>query len=278
MSGITVRRIDLGFPKELPIVFIEGEPEESFAQIGFSLLLPYLEPYIVRTMKAATDQIVDQRLREQVRAFNLQEGQHYRQHQLFNELFRNRGYERFVEFEASVAEEYRRFTAEKPLSFNLAYAEGFEAFTAALSLHFLVKRDKSKWHPAALDLFSWHLIEELEHRNVVFDAYKHVCGSYTNRVRVGWFAQRHLLGFTSRVIRYMISASPEILAQHGGEEASRARLARMRRRMNREFLPAMLATHLPWYSPRRLQIPEDFERLRAHYTDKAVRSDAPVPA
>ena len=278
MSAITVRRVDFAIPKELPTVFIHGQPEDSFAQIGFSLLLPYLEPFIVRTMKAALEHVVDERLREQVRAFNLQEGQHYRQHQLFNEVFRARGYPRLAEFEARVAEEYRQFTAEKPLAFNLAYAEGFEAFTAALSIHFLTKRDDGAWHPTALELFKWHLVEELEHKNVVFDVYNHVLGSYFNRVRVGWFAQQHMLKFTSRVVRYLISASPEIIEEHGGEKASQARLKALRRRMNREFLPPMLASHMPWYSPRRLKVPAQFEELRRHFTARAVRSEAPVPA
>ncbi len=46
MHDIKVRRMEFEFSEDLDPVFIEGAPEESYATIGFSLLLPYFEPYL----------------------------------------------------------------------------------------------------------------------------------------------------------------------------------------------------------------------------------------
>lgn len=53
MRDTTVRRIDFPFPEEIDPVSIPGQPEASVGLLGLSLLLPYLEPYLIRSMKAA---------------------------------------------------------------------------------------------------------------------------------------------------------------------------------------------------------------------------------
>ena len=59
MHDITFRRIEFDFPDEIEPVFIAGQPEESYSLIAFSLLLPYLEPYLIRTMNAAKKHVTD---------------------------------------------------------------------------------------------------------------------------------------------------------------------------------------------------------------------------
>lgn len=43
-------------------------------------------------------------------------------------------------------------------------------------------------HPTMLDMVKWHGAEEVEHRNVAFDAYMYVDGSYARRVRTALLA------------------------------------------------------------------------------------------
>ncbi len=266
--SITVRRMRFEYPEDLDTVFIAGEPEESFVNIGLSLLLPHLEPYLIRTMKEARAQVKDPRLSEDLQAFVLQEGQHYQQHKRFNELFHDRGFDRLPALEAEMAADYERFSREKSLAFNLAYAEGFEALTTAMASIFL-ELDRSNWHPCALALFEWHLVEELEHRCVAFDVYQHVSGDYLNRVRVGSFAQRHLLGFLLRVMEHMIERSPREMAAHGGQRGHRRRVRRLNQRLVFQILPLMLRSHLPGYSPHRLVVPASLEALATRYTESA---------
>lgn len=268
MLDITVRRMAFEFPDDLDTVFIEGEPEDSYTHIALSLLMPYIEPYLIRTMKAAREHVTDPRLARDLSAFILQEGQHFQQHRRFNAIFRDRGFDRLPELEADVAADYERFSAEMPLAFNLAYAEGFEALTTAMGIFFL-ESDHSAWHPRALDLFTWHLVEELEHRTVAFEVFQHLVGDYTKRLRWGAFAQRHLIDFTTRVARYMVDASPEVIERHGGIRAHRARVRRLSWRMLVHVLPRLLRTHAPWYTPHDLRLPQGIEALAQRYTEQA---------
>ncbi len=63
MQDITVRQMDFQFPDGMDPVVIPGEPEQSYGIVGLSLLLPYLEPYLIRTMKEAKKVVTDQELR-----------------------------------------------------------------------------------------------------------------------------------------------------------------------------------------------------------------------
>ena len=55
-------------------VVVAGDPEQSYMMIGLSLLLPYLEPYLIRTMKEAKKQISDPELIDDLERFSAQEG------------------------------------------------------------------------------------------------------------------------------------------------------------------------------------------------------------
>ncbi|MEZ4339629.1 MAG: metal-dependent hydrolase [Sandaracinaceae bacterium] len=266
---IHVRRMTFEYPDDLSTVFITGEPEDSWAQLGLSLLLPHLEPYLIRAMKAAREHVTDERLRRDLTGFVLQEGQHFQQHRRFNEHFLGKpGLEGLAVLEAEVAAEYARWTDEKPLAFHLAYAEGFEALTSATAIWFL-EQDRSAWHPAAFRLFEWHLVEELEHRHVAFDVYVHVIGDWRNRVKVGWFAQWHLLGFMTRVVEHLAEALPEVIEAHGGRRHHHLRMLQLRRRLVGVLLPRMIRSHAPWYTPHGLPVPPQLEALAARYSAEA---------
>lgn len=270
MHDITVRRIEFDFPDDIEAVFIAGEPEESYGLVAFSLILPYLEPYLIRTMNVAKRHVADAELLKDIERFNAQEGQHYRQHRRFNEVIRRKGFPRLIEFEQAIDADYRRFTETRSLRFNLAYAEGFEAMTTAMARLAFESRSLERMHPAVCHLFSWHLIEELEHRTVAFDVYHHVCGSYPYRVVIGAFAQWHLLRFMDRAARYMLEADSESLARHGGAPARQARLRAQRQRFRHGLLPMVLRTYSPRYTPENIELTEGMKALAVRYTQMAA--------
>ena len=53
------------------------------------MTLPYLEPYLVRTMREALKHCTDPNVAQQVRQFIGQEAQHYRQHSVLNDMIRS---------------------------------------------------------------------------------------------------------------------------------------------------------------------------------------------
>lgn len=264
---ITVRKPRFELPEVLDPILIRGEPEESYVNVAMSLLLPHLEPYLIRTMRAARRKVTDPALAADLDAFCGQEGQHYRMHAELNAALVRGGARGFEALERELAADYQRFESERPLRFHLAYAEGFEALTTAFALVFAAE-DQSKWHPVALDIFTWHLIEELEHRTVAFEVYDHIVGSYLYRLCVGAYAQWHLLRFLSRTMEAMLGADPRTETEHGGKAGRKAREPRLFALLKKKVLPRLWRTISPRYSPRKLEMPGSMEQLVAHYSER----------
>jgi hypothetical protein len=269
MAAITVRQMHFDFPDDVDPIVVEGDPEHSYLMLGFSLLLPYLEPYLIRTMKEAKPLLRDPQLVEDLEKFNAQEGQHYRQHRRFNDVVRKRLPD-VQALEDGLEADYRRFSRTKPLRFNLAYAEGFEALTTATAL-FSFEKGFGPMHPALADLFSWHLVEEIEHRTVAFDVYDHVVGRYPYRLAVGLFAQWHMARFMARAAALGLRSNAGVLERFGGKAARRARTRAHGRLALRHLLPRVLKTYTPWYTPHDIPMPPALTALGERYTRRAAR-------
>lgn len=267
---ITVRKMRFAIPKDVDPVFIAGEPEESYVNVALSLLLPYLEPYLIRTMRAAKPRVADADLAKDLEGFVAQEGHHYRQHAELNAAFRipEKALPRVRELEAELDADYRRFTKTRSLGFNLAYAEGFEAMTAGMAIIF-TEEDQSRWRPELRDLFTWHLVEELEHRTVAFDVFEHVHGKYSTRLFVGLYAQYHLLRFLIRTSEAMAAADPRMQTEFGGSDGWRARRPRLLRIFGK-LLRRLFRTWRPGYDPRELVMPAELEELQQRFTSEAL--------
>jgi uncharacterized protein len=266
---ITVRKPRFELPEVLDPVIIRDEPEESYLYVALSLLLPHLEPYLIRTMRAARPKVKDAALAEELGAFCGQEGQHYRMHAELNAALVRGGARGFDALERELAADYQRFESERPLRFNLAYAEGFEALTTAFALVF-EGEDQSQWHPAALDVFAWHVIEELEHRTVAFEVYDHVVGSYAYRACVGAYAQWHLLRFLTRGMEAMLAADTRTRTDFGGEAGRKAREPRLTAMLKSKILPRLWRTYSPRYSPRKIEMPASMQQLAEQYSARST--------
>jgi uncharacterized protein len=266
---ITVRKPRFEIPETLDPIVVRGEPEESYLNVALSLLLPHLEPYLIRTMRAAKPQVKDAALAADLDAFCGQEGQHYRMHAQLNAALVRGGARGFEELEREVAADYKRFEAERPLRWNLAYAEGFEALTTAFAL-VLGGEDWSRWHPAARDVFLWHVIEELEHRTVAFEVYDHVVGSYLYRVTAGAYAQWHLIHFLVRTMEAMLAADPRTETEYGGKAGRKAREPRLVALLTKKIWPRLRRTYSPRYTPRDIEMPGSMAELAEQYSARST--------
>jgi hypothetical protein len=282
-SGETkVRRLHFDFPARIDPMLVPGQPELSYALVSLSLLLPYVEPYLIRTMSRARHHVSDPALRAEVIAFNGQEGQHARQHERFNELIRAH-YPALAPLEAELAREYRTFSAERGLRWSLAYASGFEAFTGALA-SFLYRTDLLRgMEPTVRDLFQWHMLEELEHRTVAFDVYEHLYGGYGFRLGVSTYAERHLCRFVARAMRVMLDADRAAGRDHGGGLRAGARVLPLLGRAARLLLPQIVGNYMPWFTPHAVAMPPGAEAALAAFMGEVVSVDAgsaaaPAPA
>ena len=269
MDTITVRRMPFEFPEKLDPIFIEGETEQSFVRIATSLLRPYLEPSLIRSMKAAKHHVKDPAILDGLERFSAQEGQHYRTHMKFNAAFRLADFPELPRLERELEADYQRFTRTKSLRFNLAYAEGFEAWTMHSVKFILEEHGFDNPESPLMQLWEWHFVEELEHRNVTFDVYEHVCGGYFYRLFVGIYAQWHFMRWIGKVSRYMLKVRPpparspeEKRIRHDQERA-------MRRAAFRRLLPGLLRSYLPGYTPHSIEIGPEMQEIADKYSEMA---------
>jgi len=211
--AITVRKVKFEFPDELDDVLTGNDLVRETYLVAFSLTMPYLEPYLIRTYRSVADDITDPGLVADVKEFIGQEAQHFQNHRRINEIIKGQlGPEVAAKLQAvedALDADYRRFNASKSRRFNLAYAEGFEAMTCAMALTSIAEAEAGRGSVSAGawgQLWAWHLAEEMEHRTVAFDVYEHLVGSYSYRVAASIRSQAHFHRAVDRMQRVLLAS------------------------------------------------------------------------
>ena len=258
MAEIAVRNVRFSFENALDLDRPQHELSKMVFPLALSMTLPYLEPYLIRTMKVALKRISDPELIEDVRRFSQQEGHHYRNHAALNDTLRAHFdpaiADRLREIEADLEADYQRFSRSKRLRFNVAYAEGFEAMTCAVALAAVEHGvfDDQAMLPGG-EVWAWHMAEEIEHRTVAFDVFEHLVGRYLYRIAVGTWSQRHYLGYIGRFTR--------CLAEGLGCEPERSASP-----VQRTALRRYLRTWSPWYDPAKIEAPPGVGELLSRFS------------
>jgi hypothetical protein len=68
--------------------------------------------------------------------------------------------------------------------------------------------DERGMHPMMIDLLRWHGAEEVEHRNVLYDVFQHLDGSYARRARMAFLASAGLFGTSMVTVDYLMRQDP----------------------------------------------------------------------
>lgn len=269
-AGIIIRKVPFIFPEDIDPHWNRAKPEWSQMVNGASLAMPFLEPYLIRTMRKALEKIDSQELKAEVKLYMGQEGQHYQQHRKFNDILIRHGYAGLLDIEAQMKDEFDGFESNRSLNFNLAYACGFESMALGLG-HWLVKEREYLFGGSdtrVASLILWHFVEEVEHKNVAFDAYQAVCGNYFLRVFGTFFATLHVMKFNRKAYRVM-------LEKDGlwGDFRSRWALLKMIMRFFKGMALPLLSACVPGHHPSRVKDPEWF-----HSWVDSYRKDANLVA
>ena len=262
MSDITVRKVKFEFPDELDDVLPGVDLVHETYLVAFSLTMPYLEPYLIRTYRSIADDITDPALAADVKDFIGQEAQHFQNHRRINEIIKAQlGPEAAVALQAvedRLDADYRRFNAEKSRRFNLVYAEGFEAMTCAMAMTMFEevssgsRAGDGRFGPWQ-QLWSWHAAEEIEHRTVAFDVYDQLEGSYPYRIAGSLRAQAHFQRAVDQMQRILLASQGEPAKHHIPPWLSRGR-------------SRYLATFKPGYDPADLEVDPLVAMVLAPYT------------
>ncbi len=261
MSDITVRKVKFEFPDELDDVLPGVDLVRETYLVAFSLTMPYLEPYLIRTYRAVADDITDPELAADVREFIGQEAQHFQNHRRINEIIKGQlGPTVAAELQAvedRLDADYRRFNASKSRRFNLVYAEGFEAMTCAMAMTSF--DDAAAGRPTGGgsgpwgQLWAWHAAEEIEHRTVAFNVYEHLEGNWAYRVAGSLRAQAHFQRAIDAMQRTLLASQGQPRKHH---VPPWLRTGRSR----------YLKTFLPGYDPGQLEVSPLVGMILAPYT------------
>jgi uncharacterized protein len=184
--------------RDLPKHFAEGDDlVASHVAASLSSLFPDGEDFFVKSVRHYRDEITDPELKRQVAGFIGQEAVHGREHRVLNDRLAELGYPTKA-YEKITRVGLNLRTKYAPPKANLAATAALEHFTATLAeLVLSDEHTRQQFGPNAVqEVFTWHALEESEHKAVAFDVYKAVGGS--ERLRV-WTMRFLRYGFVAAV-------------------------------------------------------------------------------
>ena len=267
---IETRKIPFEFTDAIAPVWNPAQREWSHMLNGASLTMPYLEPFLNRTMREALPLIDDPDLREDVGGFVRQEAQHFTNHRRYNEMLKTNGYPQLADTEQTFEKDYDALD-KRSLEWRLAYSAGFETMTMGITDWLVNDREAlfQNADPTVTSLVLWHMVEETEHKSVAYDVFQAVSGSYWLRIGGLLWGSLHV-GLMSR------RAYIAMLKQDGLWTDWRTRL-RLWKMVGRFFVKsggAMVQGMLPGYHPDNIDDPAWVDEWRNAY---AGRDDNFVP-
>lgn len=201
---MTLRRMPFVYALSPAAHWNKQKPEFSQVVNAASMAMPYLEPYLIRTMRKARAKITSPKLQQDLDLYVQQEAQHYQQHKKYNDSITGQ-YSCGKAIEQSYANDYQALGV-KSLRFNLAYAEGFESMALAIG-HMLIEQRETLFGDSdstVASLVLWHFVEEIEHKNVAFEVFEHLYGSYFWRMVGLFYATGHIFWRSGQAYRKLL--------------------------------------------------------------------------
>ena len=182
--------------QDTPVDWIPEQPFISYFINEINMILPAGEFWFCRLYNKVLPQIQDPKLKEDVQAFIRQEAMHAQAHNSANKEYltvRNINIQRNLNVMDFL---FGELLADAPLGlkvpkvlehqwdlFRLGIVATVEHMTCVLGKYVLYNNEWEKLGADAsmLDLVKWHDAEEIEHRTVAFDLYRHLGGGYIAR-------------------------------------------------------------------------------------------------
>lgn len=239
---LKARRVQFDFDNT-PLHWLKDDPFSTHIINGIHLLLPAGELWFCRVYNQALPLVSDDQLRADVEGFIRQEAVHSRAHSKAQLYLERHGlsvndYVQRIEWlfgtflgEAPFGLKFlqRKAIQKQWLVLRVGLIAAIEHFTGVLGQWAM---DNESWEdngdPAMVDLFKWHLAEEVEHRTVAFDLFEHLCQS-----QLGFYVSRQaLMAIVFPLFIYFISEGGRSLARQDPDPSVR--------KMGRTLIPQLL--------------------------------------
>ena len=251
-KGILVRKVQFEFPEDFKPYWNSTKPVFSQLANAASMFLPYMEPFIIDSIRKALPHITDSALREEAKAWMGQEAEHFKQHRRFNEALIAAGYPQLREREKQIEREYQT-RSKRSLKYQVAYTAGFEVMALSIAHTLLEQREYffGEADGPVASLWLWHLIEEIEHKNLAFDVYQHVYGGH-------WYRAYGILCALIHQVGMMRGTYIELLKADGlwGKWKTHWAIKKIAFRLFVSFLPRTIRYALPGHHPSHIANPE----------------------
>ena len=207
---MVVRRMDFAFDSEsVPRHWLGDNMVATALANSLNLIFPAGERFFVRSVHHYMDQLEPQ-LRQRVREFFGQEGQHARSHERLFATLEAHGFdiEAFLQPYQRLA--YERIEPRTSPKLRLAVTAALEHFTATFAEHALRTRLIERLAPPVMqELLLWHAAEEIEHKDVAFDVLQQIDDSYGLRIAGLMVATAVLAGFWVYGAVILLGQDPE---------------------------------------------------------------------
>lgn len=170
--GVPTRNMQFSLPTDIPRYFAyNGSVVGTALMAVFSAIFPPGERFFVESVRYFKDNVKDETLKARISGFVGQEMMHTREHERLNEWFSSQGFdmaipEKLIEMSLAACKNFSPTQQVAATSF-------MEHFTANLAAEWLTNMEfRNSVNPQMLKLWTWHGIEELEHKDVAFDVHQ----------------------------------------------------------------------------------------------------------
>jgi predicted metal-dependent hydrolase len=175
------RNVEIEFdPTVVPRDWYDGDPFVTTHLNALSLLFPEGERFFVDSVKQLRHLVHDPELRERITGFIGQEAMHGKEHRELNKLIGAPEVDAWLRG-------FLQNVVKRVLSphSQLAATVALEHFTAIMAEGLLRRESmRAPMHESVASLWTWHALEESEHKAVAFDVYRAAGGGYLRRVGI----------------------------------------------------------------------------------------------
>lgn len=171
------RRVSFDYGVDFDPIWTPTAPEFSCAANSVSLLMPYIEPFFIKSVRRHIPQLDDD-LAETTRAYITQETRHHTAHRDFNNRMAQK-YRGVPRLESAMKQAIDHLHRKRSPLFNLAFAASSETIAYSAARWAAERRIElfNNADPVPASLFLWHLGEEVEHKSAAFDVFSAIDGS-----------------------------------------------------------------------------------------------------
>ncbi|MBE2164286.1 metal-dependent hydrolase [Acinetobacter oleivorans] len=177
---IVRRNVELSYDANKSYSFYyEENPVVTSLFVVLSAMFPPGEMFFIESIRNVRNQIKDEKLLEDIRAFIAQEAFHSREHKTLNNHLIHSNYPEVIEIEAKTKarlDKLRKLSTVEQVAATVV----MEHYTATLARLLLTDQlIKEKTTQESRNLWEWHALEELEHKSVAFDVLNAIGGNYS---------------------------------------------------------------------------------------------------